>query len=598
MLWILEGAEVGRGARKTRGAHSARSYAAVLYGLASGGRSGVLKVGHDGQERSLRVLAGRPVSFESSVAADGLQASLEAAAAVPKRQLDWIVSKLEPGESLEDALVGSGALDEEQLAGHRRSILERGVGAALGWASGEWSFEPADAIDPTRVDPRLLPAFTLPAGLWRGVVEHVDAASVKGEVTAADAGDVGIRPALIDGLDGFGVESPLDELPGFIGVGSSAAALLDAVADPSGNVVKLLWLLEVVGLISRSGRATAADAALVHDLATRVAEPPAPPKNEAPSLAPIPPVAVESPADFATRSDPSIDAVTSRRRAAALRAAAADPKALAAAINADHAKRMGKTYYEFLGVEPDVSPSAIQSTSARLLRRWQSASRSNHLPSEVRALADELAKGITLVTRILGDTGRRAEYDRRLARGQAPVLEGIRGASASAIRATTNPRARRTDPRRRQHTDPGMQAVTPDSSDEHAQGRALLAKRDWDGAVPLLQRARRKAPSDATVLAELGWAVYNAKGKAHNPDEADEFLRLALTFDPKQTQALEYLARIAVRGSDVDDAHRRLRKLLAVDPKHRWARRTMNDLPEPGTADKSGKRSFGFWKKE
>jgi tetratricopeptide (TPR) repeat protein len=365
------------------------------------------------------------------------------------------------------------------------------------------------------------------------------------------------------------------------------------MSDPAGNLTKLLWLLEVVGLLSRTGRARVEDADLVHRMSVR-AEVGGPASESAGEKTGQEPQ-VTPPPQEAPKGDASARSENSRMRAAALRAAAQDPKTLSAAIRADHKRRMGKTYYEFLDVGADSSPTAIQTVCSRLLRRWQGASRNKALPSDVRALADELAKGCALVARTLGDPARKQEYDRRMARGQAPKLEGIRGARAEAIRST-NPRGRHPDSTAPQ-TDPHLRAV-PTGSDEHAKARELLARSDFDAAVPLLQRARRKAPSDPGVLAELGWAVYKAQGKAHNPAEADEFLRLAMTFDPQHAAGLEYLARIAVDGKDQELAARRLRKLLGANPNHRWARRAVAKLSDGSGQDKSGARRFGFWKKE
>jgi Flp pilus assembly protein TadD len=589
---------VGLGFQTNRGGHSARAYAAILYGIAKGGRSGVLTVSHDGEQRTLHVLAGRPISFQSTVDGDGLKAALETAGAVPGRQLNWIVSKLEKGETLEDALLNSGALDQPDLATHQRSVLVRGIGAALAWDGGEWAFTPQDDIDPHRIDPALFDTPSLEDGLWRGVVAWLAVDDVLDDVTSGDAGDIALRPASLDGLEAFGLESPLDELAGAIGAGASVGAVLKAVADTSGNLVKLLWLLETVGLISRTGRSRTEDAGLVHSLATRIVadpEPEAAAPTSGQASAPPPGVAPPGPAadPVTTKSEAEVDPAVSRRRLVALRAAAKDPKTLAAAIRSDHAKRMGRVYYEFLGIAPTSSDGAVKSACTRLLRRWQNASRSNAIPADVRQLAEELAKGAALVARTLSDPERRTEYDRRLARGQAPKLEGIRGASKAALRQGSTPgRPAPTQPA------PRARAAAPESSDEHQKARGFIKKRNFDAAVPLLQRARRKNPSDPGVLADLGWCVFNATGKAHDVEEGDEFLRLALTFDPNHELALEYLARIAVRGKDKDLAQRRIRKLLGVRHDHPWGRRALKDLADTGGNEKAGGRRFGFWKKE
>ena len=70
-----------------------------------------------------------------------------------------------------------------------------------------------------------------------------------------------------------------------------------------------------------------------------------------------------------------------------------------------------------------------------------------------------------------------------------------------------------------------------------------------------------------------------------------------MTFNPKHEAALEYLARIAADGTDRELAQRRVQKLLAVSPNHRWGRSMATDLTDSGP-DKGGPRRFGFWKKD
>ena len=102
---------------------------------------------------------------------------------------------------------------------------------------------------------------------------------------------------------------------------------------------------------------------------------------------------------------------------------------------------------------------------------------------------------------------------------------------------------------------------------------------------------------DRLSKADLGWAEWRTKGAAKNDTEpADEYLRLALTFEPAHTRALEYHARIAMDTGNKDEAIARLKRILKADSSANWARQAIAGIESPDGPD-SGNKGGRFWKR-
>jgi len=273
------------------------------------------------------------------------------------------------------------------------------------------------------------------------------------------------------------------------------------------------------------------------------------------------PVPTEAAADLAT------DAAKKKR----------DPVQI---IRRDYNKRMGRDYYMFLRLESDAPLPHIEKRCRQLAGRWAAAQRSRFMPPEVKELAKELATGIQLVYRTLSDPKRRAEYDRRLAAGQAPTLTPIKGASSLS--------GAPTPPAPVQDASPGSRGgPTMIERIQH-----FVQAGEWRLAAGLLKEARVKDPSDPDVLAELGWVTWKLE---KDKDAAEEFLQLAVAFDKKHLAATTYLGKVALESDDVDGARKWLEKVLELDRSQRWARRAIRKLPTPEAEQQS--RGLKFWRK-
>ena len=210
-----------------------------------------------------------------------------------------------------------------------------------------------------------------------------------------------------------------------------------------------------------------------------------------------------------------------------------------------------------------------------LLKRWRIAERDDSLPSDTRTKALELVQAAKGALRELSDPRRRAAYDQTL--GPAPA-EDDRGA----------------DPAGRGGTTPPADAPATDSSLER--GLARLRDGQYRIAITLLEKARVDDPSSPEVLAALGWATWKAHGDA-SADDAEDFLKLALTFAPRSGQAIEYLARIALAREDAEQARVYLLRFLKQQPKAQWARDALASLPEPPAPGEEDPANRRFWRK-
>ena len=126
-----------------------------------------------------------------------------------------------------------------------------------------------------------------------------------------------------------------------------------------------------------------------------------------------------------------------------------------------------------------------------------------------------------------------------------------------------------------------------------------MSNGDHERARKLLERARRDSPSSPDILADLGWCTWMVQGRTTgDASESEEFLRLAVAFDPRHASALEFLARIAVERGDTDDARQRVKALLRVVPSSGWGNQTLQSLGSASDADAGSSGRLRFWKKK
>ena len=586
---------------------SRQRFAALLFGLHRQDRTGLLELRQGRRWRKVWFVGGRPVLHESNLAAEELSKTLVQAGLVASRPMAKVLKKLLPEESLQDELVSLGLVGEDKLAEHKRQHLERAAAAGLAWSTGRWRFVPQDALSPA-IDRALLVEVNPLRSLWTEVRTQVHMEEAVGFVTDPSAGDLVGTGELAQILDLLEVEAPLNGLPDVLAEGDLGIDdLFRRLRDKTGHLVHLIWLLETVGAIGRAGRQP--DPALA-DLAggrfvsfeqqepakqeSPVAEPH---RQSSPASEPVrrsPPPPIEQSGEAAKPPEsPQRRARTGTNPRVSTRALANLPDLLRTA----RTHRMSKNFYAFLDQSQDATVEQLEAAYKRLVGLWRGAADTHALPEAARKDAHDLVQAALTVWRTLSDRERRQEYDKRLAEGRAPALQSVVSVGITE-RAMSQPGSPVPQPL----TSPGASrpgASVPRSARKQV-GKQVRAQRmvdrgEFNMALPLLQQLRLENPSDPDVMADLGWSTWRIKGHKSDDDSAEEYLRLALTFDPHNARALEFLARIAKeRGKDAD-ARKYVERLLAVDPESRWGQAAMKSFAAgDGGQAKGGRR---FWKR-
>ncbi len=467
---------------------------------------------------------------------------------------------------LSGGVVACRAYMESEAARSVRLVGPEGIGAAMSWATGEWSFQPMAAAA-SGVDPGLHPAGAM-AELWRSVCQSLPASEAM--VALSERGDEAILPGpeLADCLPAFALPAPLDGLAESLGAGASVEVLFRAFPDYGPELARAIWMLDAAGLLDPEDGAYVQCVRALMDVR---------PVEEAASL-------ISAVGRSAGRSRPQPgDAPASPPVRPAPRAPSRD---LTGVLAAEHARRMGRDYYGFLGIAANAPQLLVDRICKRYIQRWRSASANHSLPDEARAQARDLFAAIQQVAEVLTDPARRRDYDRLLARGSAPV-----------VRPGELPSPEDSGP---PSILPPVDA--PPAASTYERGRLLLERGEYAAAVRYLRRARMEAPSEPDILADLGWVTWMLQGTdeaAVGGEDPEEYIQLAMTFDRLNPRALEYLARIAMAGEDRDEQQRRLKDLLRVAPETEWAREALKSLmfarKEP--APEGGGRGLLFWRK-
>ncbi len=596
-----------------RGDHDRVRYVAMLYALLQAGRSGVLEVESGPRWRRLYLVEGQPAWYESNLEAEDLARTLVSSGVVSRRQVKWIQGKLSEGEKLEDALVAAGTLSSEDVAVTQRNQVERGYTAPLSWAKGTWTFTPCDALEGGRIDPALRMDVEPLHALWEGVKLHIEMDDVLQAVSDPEAGPVRLTEGFGEEFAGFRVEDALQELPTAAEGEPTVEELFKRIPDRSGNLAKLLWLLQTVELVQREGRAEGSPLAEVRSWLAALGtgseriswiEEPGDTdgdlgdtaedlmggrsEDDEESVGDGVTVRSVGGADEQKGAGPSVSGERGSEKAKARRKPkppARTPEEYADLLRNAHRHRMGKDYYAFLAVAPTSSLAEIKKAYGRLAKRCKKARSTEGLSSEAQELAKELLNAARRVWLTLSDDALRAAYNRRLDAGDAPVVRGRRKAGTVRLQ------------------DPNTQSPRPSQATADLpafeQAKILMANGDHERARKLLERARRDNPSSPDILADLGWCTWMVLGRTTgDASEAEEFLRLAVAFNPRHDSALEFLARIAVERGDAENARARVKALLRVVPNSGWGTQALQGLGREAGTEPVPSGRLRFWKKK
>jgi hypothetical protein len=533
-----------------------QSYAAVLFGLHRAERTGVLEVKQGRVWRKVYLVQGTPVLYESSVAKERLSKTLVQAGLVDEKPLSKIVAGLKPGEALETRILLEGLVGPEELQAHKRSYLERGAAAALAWKKPKFHFHSRDSVG-TSIDPALLPLVHPLRGLWAATKQNVSMDEALPIANDPDAGLIHGTEALTDMLTAMAVETPLDSLGTLLSEsGLSFEELFGKVGDKSGHLAPLIWLLQAVGLVTRSSKEInprLAKLAAGINLDGETPLFPEPPKK--PQAAP-PQVVV------ATETAPASEDSASQNRTA---------EHLPQLLSTARTHRSGKDFYAFLDLESDARTDAIQEALDRYMKLWQSAADTEGLPPDAIDDAQALLAAAQRVSTVLLDPQSRESYNIKLNIGVSEDLIALEGQG-------NNPAVSEED-------------VEAELSQRLEAAQKAVEEGDSSG-VSMLSQLRVLHPSNPDVLAALGWATW--KFAEDDDSSGQEFLQIALTFDPRHTLALEYLGKIAQDEGDLEQVADLAGRVQKLEPENAWAKDAVNTVE---TEEKKPKKKNRFWRR-
>lgn len=99
-----------------------------------------------------------------------------------------------------------------------------------------------------------------------------------------------------------------------------------------------------------------------------------------------------------------------------------------------------------------------------------------------------------------------------------------------------------------------------------AQGIAAVSRGDWQRANELLERAHRRAPTNAVVTAHLGWARYQDPSRPRDvrENEGADLVESALQLDADCALAWRYCGEMAIARGDLVEATRCLALALRI----------------------------------
>jgi tetratricopeptide (TPR) repeat protein len=234
----------------------------------------------------------------------------------------------------------------------------------------------------------------------------------------------------------------------------------------------------------------------------------------------------------------------------------------------------------FIGLRPDSESADIEATCRRLAQRWRSAVDSHLLDDRAQQQAKELLGGLKQVWSVLKDDAARKAYNRKLSAGKAPMVRTETSTELNQILGDL--------PGAASHS-----ATETTGQSPLDQGIAYLENNNFQAAYRVLKIASEENPSCPDTNAALGWAAYHIKHQAKLDDKPEEFLELALAFEPTHLRALEYRARIALKTGELDKADEVLTKFIKLNPKATWAQRELSQIRSAQSRDNNRR----FWRK-
>ncbi len=208
-----------------------------------------------------------------------------------------------------------------------------------------------------------------------------------------------------------------------------------------------------------------------------------------------------------------------------------DSDALRAEILAIHEALDERSYYELLGVAPDVSTAEIKSAYLRAAKRYHPDALARLGLLELRGQARAIFSRIARAQGVLGDPQRRRDYDDSLS-GEGENLDAARIVQAEML---------------------------------YRKGEILLRSGNFAGALEFLVPASEQVPDDPAYALALGWALF--KKSPADLEAARAACERAVKLDDHVALAHYRLGLVLQALGEGDAAASALAEARRLDPK-------------------------------
>jgi len=239
-------------------------------------------------------------------------------------------------------------------------------------------------------------------------------------------------------------------------------------------------------------------------------------------------------------------------------------------VRTEHSKRMGRDFYRFLGLRDNANYSDIDKTGKKLLKTYNRIKKAKRVFDDDERKLNELLQGTAMVLKNLLDPSLREEYNSRKRQGRPPLVTPIKIADMPKMKkgAKDLPKAAPKAP--------------PKYLDMFKSGK-------WKEAYFALRQLREENSDDPKILSDYGWAIWKHKKDAK---EAEDYIRLAITFNNRFIQAYRYMVEIFISQQDHEMAQKFLTILVKLAPDDQKAKSQLAKLQEPQEEKPSKGR---FW---
>jgi hypothetical protein len=533
------------------------NYVQLLRALNDSALSGQLTIQSGRFERVLMAVDGAIVGYHSNLPEDSLSSTLIKKKLLTKKAAAWHKEHLSEGKTLAETLLDSGMLEGDDLVDHYRYRALRGIASPLSLKTGNWRFVSMPWISREVISESVSPSIPIFKPLWDGVKKNLATADLMRMVPVKPQQRFKVL------APGF-ISEHLNDLPKaaiqhLLSEETDLETIVELAPSSSEDMLRLIWLLFNYGFLDCGSDFDKFKSLLLNSRPI-IRNFEGNSKGEQ----------AEGAEEVLKTEDVDGKRSTRLRRLRNLRRGKSkkntqtqpeEPKNVLSSsewVQQEYSNRMNCDYYSFLSLSMDDPYTRIDRQSKVLLKKWRDMDRSGELDEDAKESCKTLMNTLRSVYKTLTTPERRTEYDARMKSGN-PLL-------TMKVYATSPPTALEANP-----------ADEPPSNmhDIPRKVLKLIETERYADALPHLKKARFENPSSPEVLTYLGWATWKAEGNAR---DAKDWLQMAVTFDSGRSDAVGYLAKIAMAEGEHDAAKRYLQRTLQIDPNIGWAKVAFDDL--------------------